>query len=176
MHMDKCFVYINTHKEIKAYFIKNINQKNNGYFSGMSEDYQRYLTFRTDRVIKYFDTLLQAQEFVDNIPIEIKNKFFDLISSQCKTLSSQCKTLRTHSTTFCFTGFKKAQKDALIKLANENNLRVVGDVSPNVNYLVACENSKTIGPRKLAKAEQFGIKLIYEDQFFYMIETGEIPQ
>ncbi|HDR1420544.1 TPA: hypothetical protein QB189_002545, partial [Pasteurella multocida] len=97
--MDKCFVYINTHKEIKAYFIKNINQKNNGYFSGMSEDYQRYLTFRTDRVIKYFDTLLQAQEFVDNIPIEIKNKFFDLISSQCKTLSSQCKTLRTHSTT-----------------------------------------------------------------------------
>ncbi|MFC1154487.1 BRCT domain-containing protein [Pasteurella multocida] len=167
--MDKCFVYINTHKEIKAYFIKNINQKNNGYFSGMSEDYQRYLTFRTDRVIKYFDTLLQAQEFVDNIPIEIKNKFFDLISSQCKTL-------RTHSTTFCFTGFKKAQKDALIKLANENNLRVVGDVSPNVNYLVACENSKTIGPRKLAKAEQFGIKLIYEDQFFYMIETGEIPQ
>lgn len=55
-------------------------------------------------------------------------------------------------------------------------LRPITDVTLKCDYLVMCENSKTIGPSKLAKAQSLGVKLIYENQFFHLIETWELPE
>ena len=62
-----------------------------------------------------------------------------------------------------------------MQLAIDHKLRVVSDVSSKTDFLVICEKSKTVGPSKLAKAEKHGVKVIYEDAFFYMLETGEMP-
>ncbi len=75
----------------------------------------------------------------------------------------------------CFTGFKQARKNELIQLAVDNDLRVVQNVTGAVDFLIFDKESKTVGPAKLAKAEKLGIKIIDDEEFLYMLETGVVP-
>ncbi|MFC2558636.1 MAG: BRCT domain-containing protein [Haemophilus seminalis] len=165
------FVYMNWHKEVSAYSLENYKE-NEDYFIGYVSQKKRVITFRKDRIIKEFVNFDDAQHYAENLPEEIFIQF-DQKLNVIKRIPS--KPIQ-HSLTFCFTGFSKAQKQALIDLTTQVGLRAIQDVTSKCDYLVMCENSKTIGPSKRAKAESLGVKLIFENQFFHLIETGEIPQ
>ena len=165
------FVYMNWHKEVNAYSLENYKE-NEDYFIGYVSQKKRVITFRKDRIIKEFVNFDDAQHYAENLPEEIFIQF-DQKLNVIKRIPS--KPIQ-HSLTFCFTGFSKAQKQALIDLTTQVGLRAIQDVTSKCDYLVMCENSKTIGPSKRAKAESLGVKLIFENQFFHLIETGEIPQ
>lgn len=165
------FVYMNWHKEVSAYSLENYKE-NEDYFIGYVSQKKRVITFRKDRIIKEFVNFDDAQHYAENLPEEIFIQFDQKLNA-IKHIPS--KPIQ-HPLTFCFTGFSKAQKQALIDLTIQVGLRAIQDVTLKCDYLVMCENSKTIGPSKRAKAESLGVKLIFENQFFHLIETGEIPQ
>ena len=165
------FVYMNWHKEVNAYTLEN-HKENDDYFVGYVSQKKRVITFRKDRIIQEFPTIEDAQHYAENLPAEI----FVLFDQKLNAIKRTPTTPIQHSITFCFTGFGKAQKQALMNLTAEVGLRAIQDVTSKCDYLVMCENSKTIGPSKLVKAQSLGVKLIYENQFFHLIETGEIPQ
>ncbi|KGQ25842.1 BRCT domain-containing protein [Gallibacterium anatis] len=167
------FVYINSYGEIKSFAVKAVKE-DEIYLYAYSDEKERTITFRKDRIIQDFSNIDEANRYLEIIPDTVINQFLTLVSSHKKELSYKSSALQT--ITFCFTGFKKEQKEKLQKLVAECKLHSVTDVSTKVDYLVVCENSKTIGPSKLAKAEKYGIKVIYENQFIYMLETGEIPE
>jgi NAD-dependent DNA ligase len=64
--------------------------------------------------------------------------------------------------TVCFSGFTTGEKDALVKLAEEKNLRVVGSVTRDLQLLVCGPNA---GPKKLEKASAQGVAIISEEDF-----------
>jgi len=64
--------------------------------------------------------------------------------------------------TVCFTGFTAGEKEPLLSLAEEMNLRVVGSVVKKLNYLVF---GLTAGPKKLEKATGQGVSIISEKDF-----------
>lgn len=165
------FVYMNWHKEVSAYSLENYKE-NEDYFIGYVSQKKRVITFRKDRIIKEFVNFDDAQHYAENLPEEIFTQFDQMLNAIKRIPSKPIQ----HSLTFCFTGFSKAQKQALIDLTTQVGLRAIQDVTSKCDYLVMCENSKTIGPSKRAKAESLGVKLIFENQFFHLIETGEIPQ
>ena len=165
------FVYMNWHKEVSAYSLENYKE-NEDYFIGYVSQKKRVITFRKDRIIKVFVNFDDAQHYAENLPEEIFTQFDQKLNAIKRIPSKPIQ----HSLTFCFTGFSKAQKQALIDLTIQVGLRAIQDVTSKCDYLVMCENSKTIGPSKLEKAESLGVKLIFENQFFHLIETGEIPQ
>lgn len=165
------FVYMNWHKEVSAYSLENYKE-NEDYFIGYVSQKKRVITFRKDRIIKEFVNFDDAQHYAENLPEEIFIQFDQKLNAIKRIPSKPIQ----HSLTFCFTGFSKAQKQALIDLTTQVGLRAIQDVTSKCDYLVMCENSKTIGPSKRAKAESLGVKLIFENQFFHLIETGEIPQ
>ncbi|ADO81649.1 TPA: BRCT domain-containing protein [Haemophilus influenzae] len=165
------FVYMNWHKEVNAYSLENYKE-NEDYFIGYVSQKKRVITFRKDRIIKEFVNFDDAQHYAENLPEEIFTQFDQKLNAIKRIPSKPIQ----HPLTFCFTGFSKAQKQALIDLTIQVGLRAIQDVTSKCDYLVMCENSKTIGPSKRAKAESLGVKLIFENQFFHLIETGEIPQ
>nr|DAJ71820.1 MAG TPA: hypothetical protein [Caudoviricetes sp.] len=165
------FVYMNWHKEVSAYSLENYKE-NEDYFIGYVSQKKRVITFRKDRIIKEFVNFDDAQHYAENLPEEIFTQFDQKLNAIKRIPSKPIQ----HPLTFCFTGFSKAQKQALIDLTIQVGLRAIQDVTSKCDYLVMCENSKTIGPSKRAKAESLGVKLIFENQFFHLIETGEIPQ
>jgi hypothetical protein len=162
---------MNWHKEVSAYSLENYKE-NEDYFIGYVSQKKRVITFRKDRIIKEFVNFDDAQHYAENLPEEIFTQFDQKLNAIKRIPSKPIQ----HSLTFCFTGFSKAQKQALIDLTTQVGLRAIQDVTSKCDYLVMCENSKTIGPSKRAKAESLGVKLIFENQFFHLIETGEIPQ
>lgn len=165
------FVYMNWHKEVNAYTLEN-HKENEDYFIGYVSQKNRVITFRKDRIIKEFSTFEEAQSYAETLPAEI----FEQFDQRLNAIKHKPTAPIIHPITFCFTGFGKAQKQALMNLTAEVGLRAIQDVTSKCDYLVMCENSKTIGSSKLAKAQSLGVKLIYENQFFHLIETGEIPQ
>lgn len=165
------FVYMNAHKEVGAYSISNIND-DGFYFRGYCSERSRIITFRHDRVIGYFDDIQLAKDYLANLPNEVYLEFDARINAQ--------RHIKNHNSlndniTFCFSGFKKDKKAELIKLAEQKELRTVMDMSKSVNFLVIDETSRTVGPRKLARATEYGIQIINETEYLQMLETGEIP-
>lgn len=71
----------------------------------------------------------------------------------------------------CFTGFSPSQKKVLMRLAEDNNIKVVMSVTKNLGFLCAGENP---GPAKLEKAVKQGVRVLTDSQFISMIQTGDI--
>lgn len=63
--------------------------------------------------------------------------------------------------------FKKISRDELKNLIEKNGGKVLSSVSSKTNFLIAGDN---MGPSKLKKAQELGIKIISEDEFFEMIK------
>lgn len=172
MSVEKYVVYMNAHKDIGAFHLTDIIE-NDKYLFGYCVGRGRRITLRQDRIIREFSNLSDAELYALNVPEHEIEYFDNLINNQKRELKENPPILPV---TFCFSGFKSAQKSEMQQLTKDHNLRVVTDVSSKTDFLVISEKSKTVGPSKLAKAEKYGVKVIYEDQFFYMLETGEIPE
>jgi DNA ligase (NAD+) len=76
---------------------------------------------------------------------------------------------RLEGKTFVISGvFSRASRDEIKKLIEQNGGKNTSGVSKNTGYLLAGEKP---GPDKVKKAEQLGIPMITEDEFFNMIEA-----
>lgn len=64
--------------------------------------------------------------------------------------------------TVCFTGFSKADKSRLEKIATDNGLKPVSGVSQSLSYLVIGD---TPGESKISKAETAGVKILQAHEF-----------
>ena len=62
--------------------------------------------------------------------------------------------------------FEKVSRKELKELIEKNGGKNTGSISAKTNYLVAGEK---MGPAKLAKATDLGVKIISEDEFLAMI-------
>lgn len=73
----------------------------------------------------------------------------------------------------CFTGFSPSEKNNLTKIAEENNLHIAKSITVNLNFLCCGDNA---GPTKIKKAEEQNVILLNVEEFYNLIETGEIPK
>ena len=62
--------------------------------------------------------------------------------------------------------FERLERDELKNVIKQNGGKVVSSVSGKLDFLVAGEN---MGPAKLEKARELGVKIISEEEFFKMI-------
>jgi DNA ligase (NAD+) len=62
--------------------------------------------------------------------------------------------------------FNKYSRDELKEMIEQNGGKNVGSISKNTSYVLAGEN---MGPSKLEKANQLGVKIISEDDFLNML-------
>ena len=69
--------------------------------------------------------------------------------------------------------FSRISRDDLKKLIAQHGGRNVSGISASTSMLVAGDK---IGPAKLQKATQLGIKIVSEDEFFSLIESTAQPQ
>jgi DNA ligase (NAD+) len=63
--------------------------------------------------------------------------------------------------------FEKYSRDELKEMIEQNGGKNVGSISKNTSYVLAGEN---MGPSKLEKANQLGLKIISEEEFLRMLE------
>ncbi|NAX48819.1 hypothetical protein CAG70_17685 [Photobacterium halotolerans] len=153
-------VYRNNEGFVSVLSLRNTSH-NEPYIQGWCERFKAPRTLRIERIINTFDTLQDANDYLNNFdPDEIVSP------SQRKALSAS--TFDVH-----FTGFKKADKTQLTEIAKANGMTVRGEVTKNLNVLCYGYNA---GQKKLEKALDQGCIILNEPQFTALIETGEIPE
>ena len=121
------------------------------YFSGYCTLRNANRTFRKDRVLRYLNGTelhLITTDYLNN-DHNPNNKL-----------------------EVTFIGFKKAEKEALVKLAKKNKLYVATVITKRLFALVI--GGGRDAPTKRAQAEEQGAYIMDETQFRHFIETGEI--
>jgi BRCT domain type II-containing protein len=83
------------------------------------------------------------------------------------------KTKTEPKVEICFTGFSPTEKNTLTKIATINNFHIAKSITVNLNFLCCGENA---GPSKMKKAEEQNVILLNSEEFYNLIETGEIPR
>jgi len=127
-----------------------------------------------------FDELNNVDEIGEKIAISIQSFFLDEKSNEIvnrlKEKGLQFNLIESGETkdtlqnkTFVISGvFSKVSRTELADLIEKNGGKNTSSISAKTNYLVAGEN---MGPAKLSKAQQLGIKIISEDEFLAMISA-----
>jgi len=72
-----------------------------------------------------------------------------------------------NSKTICFTGKSAISRDILIKTAENNNFKVVNNVTQNLDFLVTNDFGSTSS--KTTNAKKYGVKIISYDDFNKMV-------
>lgn len=72
-----------------------------------------------------------------------------------------------------FTGFSASVRESLEDTARDEGMKVRKTVTKNLTFLCAGPNA---GPTKVAEAKSRGALVLDEDQFWTLIETGEIEE
>lgn len=125
-----------------------------------------------------FDELISVDEIGEKIAISVQQFFLDdanvRMIEKMRQKGVQFEILSTVETgtalqgkTFVISGvFKQVSREQLAELIEANGGKNTGSISAKTNYLVAGEN---MGPAKLAKAQQLGVKIISEGDFLALI-------
>ncbi len=157
------FIYKNLSNEVKEHTL-GVAKVFTHHFSGQDLIANRYKVYRKDRVVEYLDN---AEEVLALYPIE-----------PFKSPSGGGTTgINPHNPgnllEVCFTGFRKADKERLTKLAQENRLYVARDVTVNLGILVCGYNA---GPKKIERAVNSAqkVEIMNEEEFLHFVETGEV--
>ncbi len=175
MNSTKNFVYINASGKVSVHQVVNITEPDDSHLFGFSTIKERPVTYCKDRIIKEFSSLDEAQQYFDALSEDELN---EIRSGYSIRVSSGVKrpAVNRSGLSCCFTGFKAADKERLVAFATEHEIRTVKKISSVTDFLVVCEDSKTIGQKKLAEAENFGVKVMFEDEFYYLLETGALGE
>lgn len=175
MNSTKNFVYINASGKVSVHQVVNITEPDDSHLFGFSTIKERPVTYCKDRIIKEFSSLDEAQQYFDALSEDELN---EIRSGYSIRVSSGVKrpAVNRSGLSCCFTGFKAADKERLVAFAAEHEIRTVKKISSVTDFLVVCEDSKTIGQKKLAEAENFGVKVMFEDEFYYLLETGALGE
>ncbi|MGL5528169.1 MAG: BRCT domain-containing protein [Plesiomonas shigelloides] len=152
---DTCIAYVNAAGEIKAYELFAVSDSGK-YLQAIHN--QQLKTFRKDRVLFTDDDLDACIQFAASAvhPIEIKKP------------EPPART----QVEVCFTGFSKADKEALISLAEAKDCMVRQSVTSNLDILCYGSNA---GPKKMDLARAKGILILDQSEFSHLLATGEIP-
>jgi hypothetical protein len=162
------FAYINVRKEFLIHVVQYIRQDEK-YIQGINitnGDNGQFRTYRKDRIIAKFDNELDANlyDLADNLDHAI-----DVLESTIPRLQSKSAAFNTFD--IHFTGFKQADKQRLIKLAEEKELTVRKSVTLTLQLLCVGYNASI---KKIEKAQGMGISIMNESDFLNFLETGEI--
>lgn len=162
-------VYCNANWEGSVQHLVNVQKKDANtdeyyYIQGWSVLQDNVKTLRSDRVFEIFDTVEEAQQRLSEL---------DVPSPRDRPSKSEYHVSRPDTFDICFTGFKKADKEELIKLAKENNINIHVSVVQHLDMLCYGYNA---GPVKLKKALSQGALIASRAQFENFLETGEIPE
>lgn len=126
-------------------------------------------TFRYDRLIAIADAVGK--------PIALQQWISDKSSKRIKQQTPTAPKVRaaqpSDTMVVLFTGFAKADLQDLQELAEDNGLKVSAarKITKSTDYLVAGNRA---GPKKLQDADEMGIPVLNKEQFYTMLETGEI--
>ncbi len=168
------FTYIDSKGTVseRVVIFRNVSlndYNDNIYLEGMCKEKQAFRTFMAKSMselvnidtgeciinpFKYFKAIIEEDMGTDQVVHQNK-----LITRSCIT-------------SICFTGFKKADKEQLVALAEENGINVRNSVVKSLDML--CYGTLP-APAKREKAVSQGVAMVNKEQFENFIETGEIP-
>jgi NAD-dependent DNA ligase len=151
------FIYQNAKGNVTGRVISDISETET-YLQGFCHQAKGLRTFRKDRILE----MLNSSE-------EIQSKLAHYISLNP---DSSMPEKAHYLLDVCFTGFKSADKNRLIALAESKDLVIRGSVTRSLNFLCCGYNA---GPKKIEKARSQGVIALYEQQFVQLLETGEVP-
>ena len=170
MNLELICIYVNTKGQAGVQHLVEIQKKDANtnefyYYNGWSELQDKVKTLRSDRILQRFDSVEQAETALStmDIPLSTHREYYE----------PQYHISRPDAFDICFTGFKKADKEELVKLAKDNDINVCQNVTLHLNMLCYGYNA---GPVKLKKAMAKGVFIVNRDQFESFLETGEIPE
>lgn len=149
------FVYINAKGEVKSYCLHEISESND-YIQAIHHGVLK--TFRQDRVIWRGACESEAAKVAE--------------TSQHITLPKPPKAPSHNLLEVCFTGFTKTKKAELTTASEAAKCLVRQSVTSNLDILCCGNNA---GPKKVHAARRDGVLILTEQQFKYLLETGEIP-
>ena len=157
------FIYRSARGEITARAVTDISESDD-YVQGFCLFRGELRTFRKDRILELISdpsTVQERLEFhIANNPPPIERS----LTGRTRPPSYLCDV--------CFTGFKQTDKKRLARWAEEAGFVVRKTVSQHLNFLCYGYNA---GPAKMERARQQGVIIIDEEQFMYLLETGEVP-
>lgn len=141
-----------------------INQYGEIYFSGICAIRDEIRTFKVERImstIEYDYHDYTIKQFLTSV-LQVSNN----AESSRKKNKAKKETFDIH-----FTGFKQADKQRLIELAEVKDLTVRKSVTQNLQILCIGYNASQ---NKIEKAQEMGISIMNESDFLNFLETGEI--
>ncbi|MFN5032573.1 MAG: NAD-dependent DNA ligase LigA, partial [Flavobacteriia bacterium] len=127
-----------------------------------------------------FDELLEAEEIGEKIAISIQQYFLDegnqSIIERLRESGLQMEVIEREAVSDTFNGmsfvvsgvFLSFSRDELKELIESNGGKNVSSISSKTDYVVAGEN---MGPSKLKKATDLGIKILSEDDFIKLLKN-----
>lgn len=127
-----------------------------------------------------FDELLEAEEIGEKIAISIQQYFLDegnqSIIERLRESGLQLEVIEKEAVSDTFNGmsfvvsgvFLSFSRDELKELIESNGGKNVSSISSKTDYVVAGEN---MGPSKLKKATDLGIKILSEDDFIKLLKN-----
>ncbi|MTC40028.1 hypothetical protein GKR70_16160 [Providencia alcalifaciens] len=151
------FVYINSREIISVQAIDDISH-NETYIQGISlnpDEEGKLKTFRKDRVIEYFDSLNEAQSFIEDM----------IECGEFEIKEPRPETFDVH-----FTGFKKEDKLTLERLASDAGMEVKKSVTKALKLLCYGYNASQM---KMDKARKMGVIILNEKQFRDFLDSGD---
>ncbi|MCD4674967.1 MAG: hypothetical protein K8S18_03095 [Desulfobacula sp.] len=129
------------------------------HLEGLCLTAMEHRTFRKDRILEVIENIDDVEESL---------QYHIDTNPPPKTIVKQRDLLD-----ICFTGFKKKEKQKLIKSAKDFGFKIRKAVTDNLDILCCGYNA---GPKKIEKAKSQGTLVLNEVQFHSIIETGEIPE
>ena len=72
----------------------------------------------------------------------------------------------------CFTGFRPEERVKLWNIAEGAGMKIVKSITKKLTFLCTGDHP---GPSKLEKAKSQNVKILNENQFFNLLQTGEVP-
>ena len=151
------FVYINANARIGAHSISNVSHSDS-HIQGICQSAHSIRTFRKDRILQEFASADEAQQSCQSFLPE------NYLHFNQSNLSLKPSLLMS-----ALTGFKKADKERLIEVAEANSLTVRSSVTQNLQMLCCGYNA---GPSKVNAARMKGTIVIDEESFCAFYRNG----
>ncbi|WP_162816472.1 hypothetical protein [Halomonas sp. BN3-1] len=106
----------------------------------------------------------------DNIVEWISGR--ELLTGSCLTASPVFRDRSIGSFEIAFTGFGEVERKNLESMARDSGMVVRKSITKNLEFL--CTGPRPSGT-KVDEASTKGCTILSQEQFFYLIETGELP-
>lgn len=159
------FVYFSLKGELSAVDLHHVSVSDTHIQGFLHGDKSSFRTYRRDRVVDIVDSAQQLPALYQAVYEQLQHKITDK--------DFEHRVHPVHTFDVHFTGFKKADKQALIALADHHNMVVRKDVTKYLNLLCYGYNASL---RKLDLAREQNVIIVNEPQFKAFVETGEIPE